>query len=116
MKKNTFIILGIILFIAVSNIPIISFLIDTITNQRGLLYGSRYQFISKNDGFNSEKYIWTTEQELINHFSDYKKNNPRDSVLYRTFKINPLKFWLWRDYIVEPYYKYPYIDTQEKKE
>ena len=108
MRKQTYRIVGIILFIAASNIPIMSFLIDTIASQRGLLYGSKYQFISGNYGFNSEKYIWTTEQELLRHFSDYKRTDPTDTVLYRTFKINPLKFWLWRDYVVVPYYKYPY--------
>lgn len=107
-RKNVFRILGIILFIGVSNIPIVSFLIDTIASNRSILYGSKYQFISGKNGFNSEKYIWTTEQELLNHFSEYKKTSPADTVLYRSFIINPLKFWLWRDYMVLPYYRYPY--------
>lgn len=28
--------------------------------------------------------------------------------LYRTFKINPLKYWRWYEFVTHPRYKYPY--------
>ena len=43
------------------------------------------------------------------HFQKFLNNNPEtaDTVLYRTFKRNPLKFWNWRYYLTSDLYKYP---------
>jgi hypothetical protein len=45
-----------------------------------------------------------------------KENNLQDTVLYRNFSKDPLKFWLWRSYFTHERYKYPYIELQEGKE
>jgi hypothetical protein len=36
------------------------------------------------------------------------KKQPLDTNIYRNFAINPLKFWLWKDYLLHERYKYPY--------
>jgi len=36
-----------------------------------------------------------------------------DTIIYRTFKINPLKFWEWRQYLFSKKYRYPYINPDE---
>lgn len=45
------------------------------------------------------------------NFTIFKTNNEmtKDTLLYRTFKRNPLKFWNWYEYIVDEKYKYPYM-------
>ena len=44
-----------------------------------------------------------------------KENNLTDTILYRNFSKDPLKFWLWRSYFTHERYKYPYIDLKEQK-
>lgn len=47
-------------------------------------------------------------------WQEYKKtNHPTDTIIYRTFAINPLKFWLWRDYLTSPRYKYLYLNPDK---
>lgn len=42
-------------------------------------------------------------------WAQYKmEQQPADTNLYRSYAINPLKFWLWKDYLFHDRYKYPY--------
>lgn len=43
-------------------------------------------------------------------FEKYLKENPKtqDTILYRNFSRNPLKFWHWREYLFHKRYDYPY--------
>jgi hypothetical protein len=45
---------------------------------------------------------------------EYKRQYPQsgDTILYRTFKRNPLIFWRWHDYVFHPRYKLPYLNPQ----
>ncbi|WP_266369243.1 hypothetical protein [Tellurirhabdus rosea] len=36
-----------------------------------------------------------------------------DTILYRTFSKNALKFWNWYDYLYHPRYKLPYMNKDE---
>jgi hypothetical protein len=50
-------------------------------------------------------------------FADFKKSNPQtsDTILYRTFSKNPLKFWHWHEYIFNKGYRLPYKPPSEIK-
>ena len=38
-----------------------------------------------------------------------------DTVLYRNFSRNPLKFWHWHEYLFHKRYNYPYMNLREIK-
>lgn len=48
-------------------------------------------------------------------FLNYLKTKPNlsDTSLYRTFRINPFKFWQWKAYLTHPRFRQPYISRQE---
>jgi hypothetical protein len=50
-------------------------------------------------------------------FAEFVKSNPQtsDTVLYRTFSINPLRFWHWHEYVFNSGYRLPYKDPVEIK-
>lgn len=93
--------------IVVSNIPVVSFFIGFISDERHFYGQNDYVYISQS-GFDSRNSHYEDYEDIISGFERYKKAYPEDSILYRTFKINPLKFWYWREYIVEPKYRLPY--------
>ena len=66
-------------------------------------------------GYNLPKVIWQfwDKEELPPMIQTIKENNLTDTVLYRTFSKDPLKFWLWRSYFTHERYKYPYIDLKD---
>lgn len=39
-----------------------------------------------------------------------------DTTLYRVFRINPFRFWLWRDFFIDPRYKLPYKNWSDIKQ
>lgn len=42
-------------------------------------------------------------------FRNYRADNPGDDrQLYRNFRINPFKFWRWREYLTCDCYRLPY--------
>ncbi len=69
----------------------------------------RYHFETKNSEF---QYTLIANKDKVegmkNLFKEFLKNNPQtnDTVLYRTFKRNPLKFWNWRFYMTSDMYDY----------
>lgn len=52
---------------------------------------------------NSSEVPWKGIQfkDVKENFENFKKENPniKDTTVYRTFKINPLKLWCWHDYL-----------------
>ena len=52
----------------------------------------------------------TTLKHLEQKFQDFKLNSKEHSnaTLYRTFKIEAWKFWLWRNYFTDKKWDYPY--------
>lgn len=110
--KRTIWIVTIIIAIAVSNIPIVSLLIGAVFGDRNLKTPD-FQFTSGSGGFKSGSKYGST-QALFEGFEKYRKENPNDSILYRSSpQINPLKFWNWRDYLFEDVYKLPYKEAKE---
>lgn len=69
----------------------------------------RYHFETKNSEF---QYTLVDNKNKVesmeNNFQIFLKNNPKtnDTVVYRTFKRNPLKFWNWRFYMTSDLYDY----------
>lgn len=96
------------LFIVISNIPIVS-LIFRVTIGGEALQGMNWSihYSSNNPkGFS----VWGLDsyELVLKSFNDYKKVHKEDSVLYRNFKMNPLLFWKWYDYLTYEGYKLPY--------
>lgn len=46
---------------------------------------------------------------------EYKQQQPQssDTILYRTFRSNPLIIWHWHEYLFHPRYKLPYLKPEE---
>ncbi|MFC0181133.1 hypothetical protein SAMN04515674_11985 [Pseudarcicella hirudinis] len=111
--------IAIILVIIISNISIVSFIIGVFT-QTKFFYDNSYNYSSGNGKFQTSpghlKGETTTAlyKDLIKQFNLYKKKNPNDTILYRNFKINVLKFWFWREYLTEEHYHLPYKELPEK--
>ncbi len=51
--------------------------------------------------------VWAnryTFDYIQDRFAKYRAVHPEDSVLYRNFEKNPLKFWWWYNYLTNPIY------------
>lgn len=51
-------------------------------------------------------------------FESFRKNNSnlvQDTTIYRTFRMNPLKVWKWREYLIHPRWNYPYKPIGKKE-
>lgn len=109
MKYKRKIIIGIIIIgvIIISNITPVSFILGFLSQDR-TFYGFDFLYNSGKCGFSNRGLYLETHQELLAAFDEYKSKNPNDSTLYRTFKVSPLKFWFWKEYLFEPKYKLPY--------
>lgn len=115
MKHSTHLIYGrilkgmfILIFIMLCNIPIVSGLINCAIEGIDPLYGPIYHFQSGKNGFDTDTMSFNEIYTRERVFAEYKKQHPSDTILYRTFAINPLKFYLWLDYVRRPEYQYPY--------
>lgn len=71
-----------------------------------------YNYTTESNGFEGSEIPWKglSFENTIGNFKNFKVENPKtnDTVLYRTFKIEPLKFWYWQDYLTHDRYKLPY--------
>ncbi len=88
--------------ILISNIIPIRILIEPIINS--------YPYETRNSEF-----VFTVIPEkgrdtemMERQFQKFLKENPqsKDTIIYRTFKRNPLKFWNWSFYMTSDLYKY----------
>lgn len=60
-------------------------------------------------------------KEYVGQFwktKEFKRIYPgnTDTVLYRNFAMNPLKFWRWGEYVFNWRYRLPYINWKEVRE
>jgi hypothetical protein len=109
LKKKAIVASIIIGIIIISNTIPVSFVLGFLTQDR-TFYGFDFLYNSGKCGFSNRGSYVETHEELLAEFDKYKAENPDDSTLYRTFKINPLKFWFWKEYLLEPKYRLPYKD------
>lgn len=72
-----------------------------------------YEFRTQNKEFT---FILISEKgkniEMMDrHFKIFKNENPqtKDTIIYRTFKKETLKFWNWYSYLTEERYQYPLL-------
>lgn len=69
-----------------------------------------FKFETKNAEFKITAYPnkGTGVEYMEYHFQKFLKENPdtNDTILYRTFKRNPLKFWNYRFYMTSEMYNY----------
>lgn len=102
IKIGFFVVVAIILL---SNILPVRIFVD------GLMKPYRYETQNSEFHFvlhdNKNKVEW-----MENRFKEFLKNNPQtnDTILYRTFKKNPLKFWNWQFYMTSDIYDYELKD------
>lgn len=109
MKKSKPILIGLIILITISNIPIITPIFTLFLDERHYRYsnfdGSCTHYEFKSNDFEVMKRL----NEI--YFKDFP--NKKDQKLYRLFSKNPLAFWRWRLYFVDERYKLPYRDFDE---
>ena len=78
-----------------------------------------YNYTTESNEFEGYEIPWKglNFENTIANFKKFKEENPKsnDTVLYRTFKIEPLKFWYWHDYLTHDRYKLSYIKNNECK-
>lgn len=118
MKNKTlipFLILGLIILI--SNYNPIQYLISTFLDNNYFKY-SNYNgsFTTKEDVFKGDGY-----EGINNEFQNYlndslKTKTKKEKVIYRLFYRNPLRFWLWKDYVFNERYRLPYKKWEEIRE
>jgi hypothetical protein len=60
----------------------------------------------KSNVINTRNRDWTRFQQL-------NPKNANDTIIYRHFKINPLKFWRWYEYAFDWRYKMPYVNWED---
>ena len=49
----------------------------------------------------------------LRKFQEFKKQNNKDTILYRLCKTDVLKFWRYGDYLSEEKFKLPYMSWKE---
>lgn len=104
-KLKLIIIIG--LFIALSNVLVLFY----VTFFEGGFH-KNYFYIT-HDGkflFSTMPYKNTDVDYLEFNYDEFKKYRSEydGKGLYRTFSINPLKYWHWYEYLFHKRYKYPY--------
>ncbi len=75
-----------------------------------------YNYETLNRSYLEVPWKGSTFDNIENGFNSYKHENPNtnDTILYRTFKMNPLKFWLWHDYATDKRYRLKYKGSKTK--
>lgn len=103
MKKTAIILIAIIISV---NIPPIKSIFE-------VFLGRVQYYTTKTHGFSDSDYAFQgrTFDEVLNSFEEYKQGcHLPEVVLYRTFAMNPLKIWLWGEYLFHPRYRLPYLE------
>jgi len=108
MKFKIFLAIILLLFIIISNLLF------------GIRIAVRYTYSTANN-----EYIDTvfpgkggTINAMEAGFENFKKSNPehKDLILYRRFRIEPWKFWLWMEIIgdFDWWWDYPYLKPESR--
>jgi hypothetical protein len=103
MKRKKLLLLFLVGFILLSNIPVISWGIGLLTHTDTFMGRNDYYYISEQGGFVTR--MDSDFEGVRKKFESYKKQNPNDTTLCRCFKINYLYFWKWRAYLFEDMYQ-----------
>ena len=79
-----------------------------------------YRFTTEDCGFSYRLYPWKGGKisDMIEGYHLYLDEHNLDlkTPLYRTFKRNPFKFWMWREYYSKDVYvNYAYKEPCDKK-
>jgi hypothetical protein len=79
--------------------------------------GYKYTTINSEFTYVCVKGKGPTLSNMHDRFQEFKEKNQEyeSLILYRTFKMDLFKFWLWSEYLFSGYYKYPYIENQNNK-
>lgn len=101
--KKTLIVIYIVIFLV--NIPPIKSLFE-------VFLGKVHYYTTANHGFSDSDYSFKrrTFDEVWNNYEVYKREcKTPDMILYRTFKMEPQKVWLWGEYLFYRKYRLPYL-------
>lgn len=113
----------ILAIVILCNLPPLSFIFGFFAGDK-TFYGNDYYYTSHSGKFLSRRYQGLAHSggfpDILEKFDSHKAKYPSDTVLYRCFVKNPLKFWDWGIYLTDPKYQIPYKEepplTKEPKE
>lgn len=111
MQKNLIRICCIFLVIGISNISEVNVIIRFFTGEIDFK-NNHYSLTTQSRRFDTRSFTLRNHDVLLKEFNRYKQFYPNDTVLYRTYSINVLKFWNWRNYLFSDFYRYPYLSPQ----
>lgn len=101
-NKKLLLILG--LFLIISNLPPIKPLLEMFFSYEYIYVSDDLVFIESEIKSKGRNY-----DEVLRWFDYYKKECKQpDAIVYRAFRINPLKFWLWWEFLTHPKFRLPY--------
>ena len=97
-----------VLIVVVSNLPPFSYLFNLVDNNDCAYANRTGTFTFQEMNFKNRDYTMAKWK-----FEAYKKENKKDTVLYRLCTINYFKFWNYRHYLTHEKYKLPYRPWME---
>ena len=76
-----------------------------------------YDYSSSTSGFTYRCYPEKGRrlENMLKEKSNYDEENNSNSQICRNFRKDYLKFWLWQEYLHNPYYQFPYCDPLPPK-
>ena len=109
-KKKVIVILVVIVIIASNFIPLNKIIVMVERDADYFSYSLKDDTTSFGfeHGLGPKRFVYFLQREV-----DIKNGIPRNDTLYRNFKINPLRFWHWKDYFIDERYTLPYISVEE---
>jgi len=113
MKRKITVVIMVFFTIIISNLPPVNDGIILIERYfHYYTYSSRYDLKYGFEETGTYTTVYAFPTTIID--STYKVKYPKkDTLLYRHFKINPLFFWHWYEYVYGSRYKMPYVDKKE---
>lgn len=105
MKNKTIIILAVI-FVLTNVSPIRPFL--------EIFFSPTYYYTTGDGAFSDSEMIFKGRlfDGVERRFTNFKEVcKLPDAVLYRTFRREPQRFWLWGQYLFHPKYRLPYLEV-----
>ncbi len=73
-----------------------------------------YEYSNSDGTFQFREYPMkgTDLKMMEEQWKSFRDTTHQDTVLYRTFAIHPLYFWMWGSYIFNKRYRYPYLNPE----
>ena len=109
-KKKLIVILVAIVIIASNFIPLNNIIVAFERDAEYFSYSRKDDTTSFafEHGMGPDRLVYFQQRE-----TDIKNGIPRTDTVYRNFRINPLRFWHWKDYFIDERYTLPYISVEE---